>query len=340
MILNGIFNIITKSAERGCPPNYVPYETTFDGKTIRNCMYYPDIDPNLFDEGYKGGVSKTENKIYVKKMMAAKSQTIASGLNCPPGTFPFEGLCHKSCPKFYKKQMVLRTQEEIDAARKAKKSLAPLYTCVAECSQDWHEMNWHSAVPGISKWNSQTMDNELMCYHKLPQTTSAHNSPEYKELANIPHTLNVTTTKVADDPDARKTALEKNKEYFLLNPKEKTFDPLPVMLYEAAGLYAERRKFPLGSAELPVPCAANNIITASGKCVLPCPAGMTLIGEACVSTATECPAGTVDDTTKSYCIPDKMDMPMGPSILMIFAIAVMIAAIGGVAVKAIRAARN
>jgi hypothetical protein len=318
-----IFKFITLAPELGCEPGYlrsVEKNGTFE--TVR-CVSSVTT-PQQWTDQQVGGNGRS-NLVFIKPTLAAEDWTMATGRSCPPGTYNYGGLCERGCPKYYTRQEVIpRKKDPSDPT--GNKLLPPEYQCVAECDNDWHELTWGNTNSGQQRKQA----NPLMCYHKPPSAdifVSGSDRATDNELADsvqMPFNLSF------------EAAPRNIEEINRVNENGKFTDDKT--RYEAAGVYALRRKFGMSAATPPMPCVPPNIVTESGRCVRPCREGWTLIGDDCVETSQTCPTGShKDEKNLGLCRIDYHDMPMGPSIMLFLAGLLIISVAGAIAIKAIRA---
>jgi hypothetical protein len=321
-IFDVIFRFITMGAPKGCPTGYKEFKTDTGGIEIVRCI--ATVSYGALKEEVPEG--RIENTIYVKQNSDVEDQQIASGLNCPPGTYASEGLCHRGCPKYYERQEVLPS-----GSAKPDPTAKKQFRCIAQCNRDWGVLNWTNT--GSPLWDQNGSPDPTTCYHAPPDwkvMSDPNNTLEVDAQLDIPFTLDFQASVREDNTSAQN----------LIGPDGNVVTGGKV--YEKAGVYAARRRFLLGEAVPPMPCVFPNQITANGRCTKQCPFGWELVGDKCINTSQKCPAGitTEDPVTKAFCKPDIIPMPRGLSILGILAVLGGVGAVGGLAIKAIRAART
>lgn len=334
-IITGLISAIGKTIidilympgpEKDCEEGYAKVSIkSSDGKTDTNIcqakMPSPFIAVKASDkQGYSGNATAVWNK----PGYPAYDQTIATGKNCPVSTFPFDGKCNHACPKNFIRQLVEGTGTGTGKPAE--------YRCVAECNGKWHVMDWifpgNEAMQTTFGQNTDGKPYNDICYHPLPAPEEAdpNKDLQVREYLKTPFNLRVIMT----SPSWRKG-----------DAAGLLADGTPIgsgRRFEAAGAYAQRTTFPLGPAMTPTPCLAPNLVTASQRCVRPCPAPYYLIGDDCVQTDVVCPAKfSKASSDGTYCIPNTKEVPRYPSILVFIGILLSFLTGGVIVAKIIRA---
>lgn len=329
-LFGSILKVITKGWPQGCPSKFSPFKVPGTDEEIQRCKAdlppgYGLVRDNIDPEG------NPEYEIYVKPRIYAEDMNIASGRNCPAGTFPYDGRCWRACPKYFERQLVQQAAVKPgeEGAAGSEEAKHPVYRCIAECNNDWHPLNW--VALGDERLEQRMARDDTTCYHKpIPYTDMGPEGDDKtlaSEAVDVPFNMEIVAMPMVPN--------QPNVLY-----KEGKLDTGP-RIFEQPGLYAARRRMSLGPAVLAAPCTSPNQITINGRCVKPCPAGTTLIGDNCVKTGLTCPVNTIEDPeTKAFCRPVIKEMPMGPSILTIIASLGAVSVVGGLAIRALRRPRD